>query len=88
MILEKIKAYFSKKEKGESTESAPEGMCPTCWGREEWDGKYYEIVKDKHLHPEVDTYSHFISKIVDKHVSTTRKHEDKYICISCDKNID
>ncbi|MFT5229562.1 MAG: hypothetical protein ACI9EV_002716, partial [Urechidicola sp.] len=76
MIIEKIKAYFKKKADGVETASSPEGTCPTCWGRSEWDGKYYDVVKDKHLHPEVDTYSHFISKVVDQHVATTRKHED------------
>ena len=86
-IIENIKAYFSDKEKGKSTEVAPIGMCPICWGHSEWDGEYYELKKDKHLTPGTDIYESFISKIVDKHVDTTHKHENKYICTTCDKEI-
>jgi hypothetical protein len=86
-IFENIKTFFSKKENGEATGSAPEGMCPVCWGHNEWEGKYYEVVKDKHLKPGKDIYSNFISEVVDVHVNTTHKHENKYICTNCDKEI-
>jgi hypothetical protein len=86
-LVESIKNYFSKKEKGEETGAAPEGMCPVCWGHSEWDGEYYELKKDKHSVPGSDVYESFISKIVDKHVATTHKHEDKYICTTCNKAI-
>tara|TARA_B100000809_G_C15137276_1_gene531228 strand:- start:1379 stop:1648 length:270 start_codon:yes stop_codon:yes gene_type:complete len=86
-IIENIKAYFSKKDKGEETRLAPEGMCPPCWGHSEWDGQYYKVIKDKHLKPENEIYNSFISKIVDKHIKSTYKHENKYICTTCDKEI-
>jgi ribosomal protein L44E len=62
-------------------------MCPICWGHSEYDGKYYKILKDKHLTPGNDIYKSFISEIADKHVKSTHKHEDKYICTTCDKEI-
>jgi hypothetical protein len=62
-------------------------MCPICWGHSEYDGKYYKILKDKHLTPGNDIYKSFISEIADKHVNSTHKHEDKYICTTCDKEI-
>ena len=86
-IINNIKAYFSKKDKREETEVAPEGMCPICWGHNEWDGHYYKVIKDKHLKSDGDKYENFISKIVDKHLKSTHKHEDKYICTTCDKEI-
>jgi len=86
-IIENIKAFFSKKEKGEKTGDTPFGLCPNCWGHSDWEGQYYEIVKDKHLIPEKEKYESFISKIVDEHVKTTHKHENKYICTTCDKEI-
>jgi hypothetical protein len=86
-IIENIKSYFSKKDKGEKTEATPVGVCPTCWGHNEWDGHYYEVIKDKHLLPGNDIYESFISKIADKHISTTHKHENKYVCTTCDKEI-
>lgn len=83
MIVQNIKNYFSKKEKGENVGGAPEGICPICWGRSEWDGKYYEVIKKN----DNKIYESFISKIVKKHIDGVKKSKDKYICISCDKEI-
>lgn len=83
MLLESIRNYFSKKSKGDSTENAPVGVCAICWGRSEWDGKYYEIIKKN----DSKIYDNFISKIVEKHIDGVKKKEDKYICKSCDKEI-
>jgi hypothetical protein len=85
-LIENIKSYFIKKDEGKSPLSAPEGMCPTCWGHDEWDNQYYKVVRDKHLLNK-DIYSSFISKIVDKHVTTSHKHGNKYICTTCDKEL-
>jgi hypothetical protein len=84
-ILNNIKSYFSKdrEDRGE----APVGTCPICWGRSEWDGHHYELQKDKHFKKDGDIYNTFINKIVEVHVNTTHKHEDKYICTTCDKEI-
>ena len=86
-IIENIKNYFTQKDKGLPTKNAPDGMCPVCWGYSEWDGHYYEVIKDKHVVPGSKIYENFISKIVDQHIKTTHKHEDQYICTSCDKEI-
>ena len=87
MNIDTIKAYFSKKDKNENERTAPDGACPICWGREEWDGQYYELQKDKSLTKGGEKYNSFINKIVEKHVDTVHKIENKYVCISCDKEI-
>ncbi|MFT5860728.1 MAG: hypothetical protein ACI865_002842 [Flavobacteriaceae bacterium] len=86
-IVQNIKNYFSKKERNEVSGNAPDGMCPTCWGYEEWDNQYYKIMRDKHITPGGDRYDSFISKIVDKHVNTTHQHKNVYVCTTCDKEI-
>ncbi len=86
-LIDNIKSYFAKKESNDQTENAPIGMCPICWGHNEWDGQYYEVIKDKHSIPGKDIYESFISKIADEHVNTSHQHEDKYICTTCDKEI-
>ena len=86
-LFNKIQAFLIGKEKGKDVGVSPSGTCPVCWGHSEWEGQYYEIVRDKHLTPGDSIYDSFISKIVDKHVKTTHKHENKYICITCDKEI-
>ena len=40
-ILKFLKGNDSPKQ-GE----APEGLCPNCWGREEYGGKFYKAVKN------------------------------------------
>lgn len=86
-LFKKIEAFLIGKEKGEEKGEAPAEMCPICWGHSEWEGQFYEIVRDKHLTPGSKTYDSFISKIVDKHVKTTHKHEIKRICTTCEKEI-
>ena len=84
MIAASIKQYFSKKWKGENTPSTPEHVCPNCWGKQEWDGKFYDLIKDPHLTQEGKRYQSFISKIVDKYVATMHRHGDRYVCSTCD----
>lgn len=85
-IINNIKTYFNQKENRESA-ATPIGMCGPCWGRSEWDGEYYELKRDKHPTPGSDIYESFISKIADKHLKNTHKHENKYICTTCDKAV-
>ncbi|MBL4707881.1 MAG: hypothetical protein JKY48_05505 [Flavobacteriales bacterium] len=59
--------------------------CPNCWGHNEWDGKYYEALKDRHLKRNI--YKSFISKIVDQYVIRVYKRENKYICKNCDQGV-
>lgn len=83
MIFENIKAFFSAKDKGEDNQIAPEGVCPNCWGRNEWEDEYFTIVKDRHTVPNKDVYNNFIKKVADKYAKSSHKHGDKYICETC-----
>lgn len=85
MIIDTIKAFFANKDKRE--EAYPEGTCPNCWGRNEWNEQYYELRKDKHNIPGSEKYDSFINKVVEEHVNTTHKHDDYYVCTTCDKKI-
>jgi len=82
MLLDNIRSYFRLKLEGKETASAPEGVCPNCWGKQEWDGQFYEKIKAKNSTPEMHTYSSFIHEVVQKLDKITLK-EDTYICTSC-----
>ncbi|MFK8038990.1 MAG: hypothetical protein AB8B74_11915 [Crocinitomicaceae bacterium] len=86
-ILENISNYFNSKSTGESSDQNPKGTCPTCWGHNEWDGKFYDIVKDEHAKPGHAKYDSFISIVVNEHVSKTHNLKDKYICTNCNSEI-
>lgn len=47
-IIKGIVAFFQKPEE-ETAGTAPEGMCPMCWGYQEYDGKIRELFWDKQI---------------------------------------
>jgi len=40
---------FFKKTEEETKDNAPEGVCPVCWGYQEYDGKIRKLFKDKQI---------------------------------------
>lgn len=81
-IAENIKSFFKAKEINEATGSAPEGICPNCWGRQEWEGNYYKLMKARNITPESNTYNNFINEVASKLDKITLK-EDAYECTTC-----
>lgn len=47
-ITESIYSFFQKSERERENE-APEGLCPVCWGYQQYDGKVRDIIKDKQI---------------------------------------
>ena len=81
-IADSIKRFFKAKAKNEETGSAPEGVCPNCWGRQEWEGNYYKLMKARNITPESNTYNNFIHEVASKLDKITLK-EDTYECATC-----
>jgi hypothetical protein len=88
-MIEEIKAFFAKKDNGEATGLAPEGICSSCWGYNQWEGEYYKVVKKniKSNNKNDDIYNNFINKVAEKYVQSTRQQGNKYVCLTCDKEI-
>ena len=40
----KLLDYIVVKLSGAKTKEAPQGLCPNCWGRQEYSGKFYEAI--------------------------------------------
>jgi len=81
-IAENIKRFFKAKANSEPTGDAPEGICPNCWGRQEWEGNYYKLMKARNITPENNTYNNFINEVASKLDKITLK-DDSYECTSC-----
>ena len=47
-MIEKLIRFF-KQSKEESKNQCPEGLCPNCWGKQEYDGKIREMYEDKQI---------------------------------------
>ena len=77
---------FLKAEKRPDNQQAPEGLCPNCWGRQEYGGNFYETVKNHGLdvnskYPEVG----WIKDYAETHLKGIALHRDgdKLACESC-----
>lgn len=81
-LFEKVKKYFVSKENNEQTANAPEGVCPNCWGRQEWDGEFYKKIKANNITPNHSTYDSFVHKVVEKLDKITLK-KDTFECETC-----
>lgn len=81
-LIKNLKTYFSKKTNNESVANAPEGVCPNCWGKQEWDGEFYKKIKANNITPEHNAYNNFIHEVAEKLDKITLK-EDVLICETC-----
>lgn len=84
-LIENLKTYFKKKDKGEETGKAPVGVCPNCWGRYEYDGEYYSFMKGQNGNPSEEIYNNFVAEVARKLDKITIK-ENSYICETCKVN--
>lgn len=83
-IIKAILAHIQKPE-AETKETAPEGACPICWGRQQYDGKIRTILEDK----QIDINNHSGSyEIIQEFVKTnidgfTLKEKEITDCTTC-----
>lgn len=84
-LIENLKAYFKKKDNNEAAGDAPEGVCPNCWGEQEWEGEYYKFMKGQNGNPSDDTYNSFVQDVARKLDKITIK-ENAYTCETCKMN--
>ncbi|MDX6748040.1 hypothetical protein SHK09_14680 [Polaribacter sp. PL03] len=82
-IIESIKTYFTAKVEGNTSKKAPVGICPNCWGKQEWEGDFYKQNKGNKLVSNDQTYNNFINKIVESNISGIVINADTYQCETC-----
>lgn len=75
--------------KNNSTPTAadvPEGICPNCWGRNEYGGKFYEAMKNENVDiNNINEKKGWIQDYADKHLSSIQlDHTDAgTVCSKC-----
>lgn len=84
-IINSLLTYL-KERQAKPEKKAPEGLCPNCWGRQEYGGNFYEAVKNHGLdvntkQPEVG----WIKDYAEKHLKGIRLEtkDDSVACPSC-----
>ena len=84
-LLENVKNYFKKKETSETNTNAPKGVCPNCWGKQDWDGEYYKFIKGEDGNPSKEIYNSFIKDVTRK-LGKITIDESSYVCETCKTN--
>ena len=83
-VVESLFKLLKRKET--KKEEAPEGLCPNCWGRNEYEGKFYEAVKNDNVDVnDVSSTKGWIQDYADKHLLDIQlQHkDDKLVCSKC-----
>lgn len=85
-LVNSIFSFFNKK--GTVTEQEfPSGVCPNCWGREEYGGYFYEAIKNENINiHDRNTSVGWVQDYANKHLSgiTFQRNENKELaCKKC-----
>lgn len=84
-LIDSILSYL-KSNKSKDTKEAPGGLCPNCWGREEYGGNFFEAVKNQSIDVNTNnTAKGWIQDYTEKYLTGIElKHdEDQYVCPKC-----
>lgn len=84
-MLETLLSFFRKPNSGAGNET-PEGLCPNCWGTQEYDSQIRQLYEDKQVDVNNHTAHHaFIQQFVVDRVDgiQLKKDEDAFVCPTC-----
>jgi hypothetical protein len=84
-MIEILRSFFSRPE-SDTKDKVPEGVCPNCWGKQEYDNKFRKLYNEK----QIDVNNHkaqraFIQKFVVEHINgiKLRRGDSGLECPSC-----
>ena len=72
--------------KGPEVKSAPDGLCPNCWGRQEFGGQFYDSVKVEGIDTNnIDSKKGWVLAYAEVHLTGIRLREDdaQLVCNNC-----
>lgn len=86
MSVFKALLSFLRKKGTPEQETSPEGLCPNCWGREEYGGQFFQAVRNQGLDvnskdPDVG----WVKEYASKHLSGIQliKENNSIACAKC-----
>jgi len=84
-MIETLINFFQKPAK-DTINNTPEGLCPNCWGEQNYDGQIRELYKDKQIDVNNHKENHaFIQKFVVDQLDgiQLKKGVSGYECPTC-----
>ena len=88
-MIEKLIAFFSQP-KEETKDKTPEGLCPNCWGTQEYDNTIRELYQDKQIDVNNHEAQHaFIQEFVVERIKgiKLKKGNTGLECPTCHANL-
>ena len=84
-MVDKLISFF-KKPKEETVTQVPDGMCPNCWGEQEYDNQIRDLYKDEQINVNNHEANYaFIQEFMVTHLSgiQLRKGDNGFECPTC-----
>ena len=84
-MIEQLISFFQSNPSS-SNDNSPGGVCPNCWGKQEYDGTIRELIKDKQIDVNNKNAVHnFIQKFVVERIDgiTFKKGTSGLECPRC-----
>ena len=88
-MIEQLIAYF-KRPLSETTQETPEGICPNCWGKQEYGGQIRTLYADRQIDVNNREANYaFIQKFVVKYLDgiQLKKGNSGLECTACEARI-
>lgn len=82
-LYNNLKSFLTNSEIPSET---PEGLCPNCWGRQEYQGKFFEAVKREGIDTQnITEKKGWIQAYAEQHLSgiQLKNNESHAACVSC-----
>ncbi len=86
MSLVQSLVSFLKKNDSPKDGEAPDGLCPNCWGRQDYGGKFYDTVKLNNLDVNSpDAELGWINDYANKHLAgiAIKEQDGELSCVAC-----
>lgn len=82
-VFQSILNFLTKKE---TTQKAPTGFCPNCWGRQEYEGQFFVAMKNEGVDiNNISDKKGWVQDYADKHLSGIRLNleDENLVCSKC-----
>ncbi|NND06378.1 MAG: hypothetical protein HKN87_08355 [Saprospiraceae bacterium] len=85
-LVQRLIDYLRNKAASDINKDVPDGLCPNCWGRNEYGGKFFEALKTHGIDVNSkDPSIGWIQDYANKHLAAIelKREDDNLVCQKC-----
>lgn len=92
-FLDKIIGLLIGEKQVEKELLIEENICPNCWGKQEYEGKIREYLKDQtksNINKDIENQKAFVAQFMETHVTgiKLKRDGDKLVCHGCNTKVE